>query len=171
MNLLGARCVRCCFVSLEYELECVCRARPPRVRQSEDCGSAMITDGPRLPKQAERINTVARAALSRSAPTWATPSSHFTPNSHPVIGEDVCMDRIMYTPWTLGFCGHPHVLVSVSFLQFGETLTRIEWFLAADLWRCARVAFGKNNHIWKGCLPVIPGKPHLLHCLISKCST
>lgn len=33
------------------------------------------------------------------------------------------MDRIMYTPWTLGFCGHPHVLVSVSFLQFGETLT------------------------------------------------
>lgn len=128
MNLLGVRCVRCCFVSLEYELECVCRARPPRVRQSEDCGSAMITDGPRLPKQAERINTVARAALSRSAPTWATPSSHFTPNSHPVIGEDLCMDRIMYTPWTLGFCGHPHVLVSVSFLQFGETLTRIEWF-------------------------------------------
>lgn len=54
--------------ALGYEFECVCRADPPPIRQLENCGSAMLTDGPRLPKQAEQINAVAQAALSGSAP-------------------------------------------------------------------------------------------------------
>lgn len=48
---------------------CVCRASAPPVGRSENRGSAMLTDGPRLPEQAEQINTVAQATLSGSAPT------------------------------------------------------------------------------------------------------
>lgn len=43
-------------------------ARTPPIRQLENCGSAMLTDGPRLPEQAEQISAVARAVLSGSAP-------------------------------------------------------------------------------------------------------
>lgn len=64
-NVLRVDCVlidgavRAGGVSLNVRVPC----------QSENCGSAMVTDGPRLPKQAEQINAVARAVLSGSAPT------------------------------------------------------------------------------------------------------
>lgn len=72
-------------------------ARTPPIRQLENWGSAMLTDGPRLPEQAEQISAVAQAALSGSAPAWIL-SSHLTPNSHPIRK---CVDKTTYTARTL----------------------------------------------------------------------
>lgn len=60
---------RCCFVCLGYEPGC---SHSSYIRQLENCGSATLTDGPRLPEQAEQISSV-----------WVSPRMNSLITSHP----------------------------------------------------------------------------------------
>lgn len=110
-------------------------------------------------------NRLSRSTLSSKQLCLGQPPREFTRSQH------VCVDKIMYTPQTLGFWRHFHIYCSLGRLLllnyfWPQTITSslICWWSHVAL----------ESHIFKYLLPVVPDKivgPHLFYYLNFKHST